>query len=414
MNYNCALLLCAIGHGDCMAKVPPLPSREKDFEKHFLGLYEKAARGGVFPRENLGLLINITGFSGCGKTTTAKTIINYLEENFALKKEKDILWVNRDNEISEVVFEKEPSIRGKGYGEVFEFYKKEKEALSPLVNQRMGEKITRVLSAGERVCIVDTMALMDFRVRVSLLSSVPSDTVSIDVWVHCLLDSSYYKEETQERLGLTLQEQLEINRQRGNKKSSMDVIGSNIVWDLLDSMIEGQGNTATTRAKSHYLIPVRHGRRDLMFESLKYLLKELMEEKGSALGKGVALPPLLEDGPKEDMSLIHLVRPPRENGGDEVSNHSRLKRFFKKHNYMVSLTPFGNTKHVLCCKYIDKKNKLMKYKWAREARGAGFVIEGSRVVQIKQPLNRCVEALSMWPKAWTLPKTWVQYGTLNF
>ncbi|KAK3887341.1 hypothetical protein Pcinc_008605 [Petrolisthes cinctipes] len=65
MDQDTARLLCAVRHGDMLAKVPPVVSKEEDFEVLMLGKEEeeKGECGGVFLPNNLGLLVNVTGFS---------------------------------------------------------------------------------------------------------------------------------------------------------------------------------------------------------------------------------------------------------------------------------------------------------------------------------------------------------------
>lgn len=374
-----ARLLCAVRHGDSMAKSPPQYVDDR-FEETMLSEY---SNGSIFPKNNKGLLINVTGFSGCGKSTLARQTLQFLEEKYNLKLGVDVFWINRDRLTLDVVATEEPHLNER---EAFGYYQRNKERLSPRVNAEINAKLTEVLAAGERVCILDTMALMNPHVRNVILKNVPRDTVTIELWAH-RRETSYSEEEASRRRGgMTLAQQLSINSR--NVTSDMDVIGSAVAWDALNSVMENRYTQGGPSTKSMYVIPIGHNSY-LMRGQYIALLGRLMDERGSQ-----APPPLLSDD-TINTTLHELV-------SDLVASDmslERLKRFFKSHAFTVSIKEFGAKKCLVSIKYIDRQNKIMSHKWAREARGMGFVVdisdEASPFVEvIKRPLERCVEVLS--------------------
>nr|BDT63196.1 MAG: hypothetical protein [Hemigrapsus takanoi nimavirus] len=382
IDDQCAKALSALRYGDGMAKVPQVTVDSRDLLS--------SSSENVFRPDNLGLLINITGFSGCGKSTLSREIVDFLDDRYNLKEGKDVFWINRDTIVREVVGKEiNPVIDNKRA--VHEHYEANKTRLSPMVNQIIQNRIADVLVAAERVCILDTMALMNFNSRAQLLKSVPKNgpPVSIDVWTHRFPDSSYNEEESMQRMGISLQEQLAINSNNGNKRSAMDVFGSSISWAPLDSIMEnGAAPNENSAKRSLYTMPVGHGK-NLMRAHFFHLLTNLMDERSSLVS--CSPPPLL--GEEHDASLLTLVE--RLILGD--SSLKRLERFFETHNYTTNFKKIRDDGvYLFCVKYIDRLNKIMLPLWAREARGAGFLIDASanRVLKIKQPLDRCVEIVT--------------------
>ncbi|KAK3887340.1 hypothetical protein Pcinc_008604 [Petrolisthes cinctipes] len=232
------------------------------------------------------------------------------------------------------------------------------------------------------------MVLMSPFARKEILKSVPKNTIMVDVWAH-RRSTTYTEAEAMERMGLTLKEQQAVNIR--NTKSDMDVIGSDVKWDALDSRMEDRCSNGSKKA--HYMIPVGH-RAHLMRHQLMYLLTNLMDEREALrCRQKEPLPPVL-DAATTNLPLEELVT------GLVYSDHTleRMVRFFKTHNYICRLIRYGKEgeKVLVCIKYIDKLNRIMSHRWAREARGMGFLVDTSlpRVIMIKRPLMRCVEVLT--------------------
>lgn len=385
-DSDTAKLLCAVRHGDSMAKTPQqINDDDDDFEKHMLS----DCKADIFPPNNLGLLINVTGFSGCGKSTIAHQTINFLEEKYGLKLGRDVFWINRDNITLSIVAAENSSLNER---DAFNYYRNNKDRLSPRVNAEINARVSEVLSAGERVCILDTMALMSCTARRAILKNVPKDTITIDLWAHRRKDTYTEKEANCRLGGMTLAQQLAINSR--NITSDMDVIGSDVAWYALDSVMEDRFPAAASSSKSMYVLPIGHNKH-LMRDRYFALLGRLMDERDERIGRLQTLPPILSDDTR-NMTLHEIV------SGLIASDESleRFKRFFKSHSYTISTIKFDENMYLVSIKYIDKQNKIMSHKWAREARGMGFVIDvsvkGNPVVKkIKNSLERCVEVLSL-------------------
>jgi len=86
-----------------------------------------------------------------------------------------------------------------------------------------------------------------------------------------------------------------------------------------------------------------------------------------------------------DMTLIELVQTLMDRGGMDC-----LLEFFKQYHYTVSKYIPG----VVGIKYMDGINQIWRPKWAREARGRFYYVGGSKVITLKNALQRGIEVLT--------------------
>eukprot|EP01035_Chromulina_nebulosa_P028985 gene28985-38344_t len=90
--------------------------------------------------------------------------------------------------------------------------------------------------------------------------------------------------------------------------------------------------------------------------------------------------PILEE--TYDLNLTELVQ--------KLKDLSALEDFFGQHAYSVSKFIPG----VVGIKYIDGINQIWRPKWAREARGRFYHVEGVKVISLKDSLHRGIEILT--------------------
>ena len=90
--------------------------------------------------------------------------------------------------------------------------------------------------------------------------------------------------------------------------------------------------------------------------------------------------PVLED--TYDLNLTELVQ--------KLKDSDALEEFFVQHAYSVSKYIPG----AIGIKYVDGINKIWRPKWAREARGRFYYVDGAKVVSLKDSLHRGIEILT--------------------
>ena len=394
ISIGAAYLLVALRYGDFMGKLP-----KRDFIYHIQKQYERRLLfytiylPNIVLKRNNGLLINVTGCRGAGKTTLSEKLIQFIKENFKLEINEDVFYLNRHAVIREIVTKS--SLYNKEAGcDVYQVYEDNKHTFTELVNRELQNRVTNILSA-QRICILDTTAMMDYRARKNILANVHPDTLRVDLWATRFPDTSIERG-TRKKMKMIVEQERNVNGK--SEMTPMDPIGFNIYWTQVESLLEDNeiiclDKCTNNKFKSHFTIPVGHECRFTM-PAVKILLNNILTSRQTK-SERYKPPPLLEES--IEMSLHQLV--------ERLANQNSLehmKIFFEAHSYAYTcqevLAP--GKAYTVCVKYIDRKNRLWKPEWAREARGRGFLLwkeEGEelfKVYDFKISLPRCVELLT--------------------
>lgn len=414
MTYKALKLLVALRYGDSKGKIGSdgkhgyvNPTIQERFESLILN-YDASTHDQEFMGK--GLLINITGFSGSGKTHLANELIEYLVTEHRLILGKDVVYISRDKIVNDIVSKGlfrcafccdlvsvpvfyNPYIyvffsTETGQEEdVFSLYKSNKAYFSPKVNRIIEKTITDYINA-ERICIVDSMACMNPFVRKEFYKNISASAATrIDLMAFRFPDT-FTDEETLERKGVTAEEQRAINDTGG--VDQFDVIGKNVKWHKLHSVMESRDTYLVDDSnpyQSHFCIPVCHNSNIMRKYVKETLLKRIIESRSN--GVDFTVPPTIVES--SDMSLKELIERLMKTRGGLTT----MSRFFKAHNYHFTVQDIDGDCVAICVKYIDKANRLWIPRWTREARGAGFLIfRNNKVIEIKKTLPRCVEVLT--------------------
>lgn len=373
LTKGAAHLMVALRYGDHHGKIPlaEFDHRvQQEYENKLLGFVTMPPD--IMEGINKGILITVTGYSGTGKTTRARQLIRWMCYNFGFIENIDVFHVNRDNIIKEL------------WGS-HEEYRSDLRANAPIANRNIQNRVNDILAA-HRVCILDTMGMMNRYFRTTVLADIHHSILRVDLWTYRYPDT-FTEEETQTRMGMTIAEQRNINR--SGVTNLMDPVGSDIKWVEVENLMETAtgGIECSNTKQAHFSLPIGH-KTYLGADASLFLLKNILRRRPSELPP----PPLLE----EDMSLHQLVERLLAHGLDA------MKFFFESHAYSYTcqeaLAP--GRAYTVCIKYIDKKNRLWKPKWCREARGAAFLLwknEDSDVFEVhplKISLPRCVEVMT--------------------
>ena len=405
-------LLCGLRMGDCMARKPFVNfdyEKQHAFENAVMRDFDYSKKP-LYPDMSKGVLISIQGYSGNGKTRLAHKIIKHLNDRYGLEAEKDVIYVNRDAIMLQVVAreliakegnttysEDIPIVYGDNhrdisfgnrvisYGEAYAYYKANHSILSWQINKIVKQKIQDALVA-ERICIVDTMATLNALSRNKIFPTIASDCLRVFVWVH-RDPGTFTEKECNDRRGLTRSDQVSINR---DKQDFKNPIGYNIPWKVMTSITEDRRmrnrQDDESKFRPHFTLPIGFNS-DLMWNNLCRIFDYATSIRSPSP------PPLIKD--TLDMSLKDLIHHLINNKDIGIEG---MLSFFRNHNYLVKFKDYENL-HTLIIKYIDGINNLWKPRWAREARGRGYVIlddydKEKKVIEIKKGLLRGAELLT--------------------
>ena len=396
-------LLCSLRKGDMESRKPSEPFNQV-LQNVFTNEMQNDFNGWECDStidKNLGVLISIQGYSGNGKTTAALKIIEYLKNKFGMKKDTDVIHVNRDVIMLKMVATEILANEGKSvvnipvsygenqnnisyhdrvitYREAYNYYKNNKSRLSHPLNIKVNREINDALLAG-RICIVDTMATLSTEIRKDIFPKLIKDCLKIFVWVH-RDPKTFTNEECMVRRGVNIQDQNNvINIDYQDFKNP---IGYNINWLEMSSLTEyGAAKLASKDIvktfKPHFSLPIGFNS-PLMWRSLYLLLDNVLIPKTNRL-------PLLKE--TLSTSLKDLVYQLVRDGGLEG-----MQLFFKEHKYITNLLRYDHC-NIVTIAYIDGQN-VWKPRWAREARGRAYAILKDEVKEIKKNLMRGAELLT--------------------
>ena len=398
-------MLCAVNYGDGMGKKPQTDvNYKKVMRKLMLSTADddEAMETGDHQSSHLlmdphcmGILINVTGKSGSGKSTFSTKLVKYLND----QQVDNVVLIQRDECVRRVVTEflhagKRPS-KNLTKKEIYKIFKdnhaKLKGPVSSMISGIVGTSL-----AFNSVVILDTMAIMDPQHRGNLLNAhVMPGTCVLDLWMH-RGESTYTNEQSLEHIGKTKKDHIDFNAEHNGYSTDWNVFGEKINWRELSSIIEtrrvennGKGGGDDFKKRPVMTLPVNvervHGK-SCVFEILKNLLearRRAMEAVQCVTNSTTAIDWSLKD------LLSYLVA--------QDPSMKYMKKFFKALQFSITINE-QNGLYGVCIKYIDPINHLIQPNWAREARGKGFIINTSTtpasVVVVKDCLQRTVEILT--------------------
>jgi hypothetical protein len=333
-----------------------------------------------------GVLIMIQGSSGQGKTTMSHNIRQHL-----LRKGVRVTIFNRDTymvNITRRYMNKDPvaqeDITGAIYREALTYYVSCDKKWAREINTKVRKGVEYELLHGN-VVILDTLATM-YMHHCDLIPEIARHALRIAIWVHRA--TAFTTDETMNRLGCTLEEQININKTR--PQDFTNPIGKGLDWSNLVSITEDQDKDAY-KDKNAYKRPhftMTTGWSELMDDQFDHLMDIV---SGNHRAQNIiARPPSIDD--TMNASLLDLVRHLYSRGGIKL-----LKEFFEYNHYIIKVEEFEDAvlRYVIVIKYIDGINQFWKPRWAREARGRGYAIsrEGD-VYEVKSSLIRGAELLT--------------------
>lgn len=380
-------LICALRVGDSLA-IQGENNEEKDYIVSSQNQFREAispatAYSSFISSHNLtkGVLIMVRGNSGQGKTTLAHKIKKFLA---ALGVHVAVF--NRDAymiNITRKYMGKDPIadelITGDVYREAFNHYSSCDKKWAREINAKLRNDIEGELLMGN-VVILDTLATM-YMHNCDIIPEIAQHTLRIAIWTH--RSKLFTEDEAMSRLGCTVEEQIDINRNRPQDFSNP--LGKGLDWSNLVSMTESVEYNTKEYKQPHFTMVT--GWSCIMDHQLEHLLTTISGIYDAQ--STIARPPSMED--TTTMTLLELVTFLYTTGGMTL-----LTEFFQYNNYTMKVEKFDDMlQYVFVIKYIDGLNQIWKPRWAREARGRGYAInrEGN-VYEVKSGLMRGAELLT--------------------
>lgn len=319
--------------------------------------------------KNKGVLIMVQGGSSVGKST----FVNNLTTKLGVDKVVHIMrdWymcyhtlknsgMNSNISKSDII----PSLYQPCYAKYIASNKKWAIAM----NNHMMKDIYEGLQMG-KIVIVDTMATMFDSIN-AIIPEIAGDAYRISFWLH--RNTIITESETSGRLGMTMKDQLAAH----GDTNLFNRFNNSISWKSMVSTTEG--------AEDHYTQP--HLSISVGWTGMKNnIIDHICDKILTMYQYNMSIPrvPVMEQ--TMDMTLIELVQTLMDTGGMDC-----LVEFFKQYHYTVSKHIPG----VVGIKYLDGINQIWRPKWAREARGRFYYVGGSKVVALKDTLQRGIEVLT--------------------
>lgn len=329
-----------------------------------------------------GVLIMMQGNSGQGKSTMARKLKEHLQD-FGAK----VVIFSRDNYMVNISrkYMKKPSIdpseiTGAIYREALDYYVANKKQWANEINSKLRKDIKYNLLMGN-IVIVDTLSTM-YMHFCDIIPEIAQESLRIAVWLH--RSNEFTEDETMNRIGCTVEEQIKINKER--PQDFTNPIGGNLFWENLVSVTERSEINPKEYKKPHFQMVC--GWSGLMDSQLMHLMELVL---GNYKAQSViARPPCIEE--TVDMTLVQFISHLYKRGGIKL-----VKEMFEHTHFTIKIEEFNDVqlKYIVVVKYIDGINQLWKPRWAREARGRGYAINcSSEVYEIKNSLIRGAELLT--------------------
>ena len=381
-------LICALRVGDSLAIQGP-GQEEKDLVMSTQSQFREAISESVSQPAFMtshdttkGVLIMIQGSSGQGKTTLSHKIKQDL-----LSKGVGVSVFNRDTYMVNITrrhMNKDPvaqeDITGAIYREALTYYVECGKKWAREINFKVRKGVEYELLCGN-VVILDTLATM-YMHHCDLIPEIAQHALRVAIWVH--RPTAFTADEAMNRLGCTLEEQININQNR--PQDFTNPIGKGLEWGNLVSITEDKSQDKNAYKRPHFTMTTGwSGLMDGQFEHLMAIVSGNHEAQNI-----IARPPSIDD--TMNMSLLDLVRHLYSRGGIKL-----LKEFFEYNHYNIKVEEFEDDvlRYIIMIKYIDGINQLWKPRWTREARGRGYAINWTGdVYEIKSSLIRGAELLT--------------------
>lgn len=372
------------------------------------------------------LLINVTDQSGSGKTTFCNSLLKWMNDVMGLVEGRDVFHLQRNKFIEDVVNRSGYTPSQPSSSSVdptyYEIYKQHRDELSPRVNKTMNARVCEILAA-ERVCVLETVALLGHNTRRSLLCGVEnSDAIRVDV--HCVrYPDTFTEEETRVRPGVSVEDQRKINTLSDQGRSWADPLGTKLLWKELASQMEDYdrrvlfSSRGDSPYRSHFVLPpIAHlvGTTPTAIsgsparDAAGTLLRNLLVGRSDAL-LSPKLPPMVYESIDTPLHTVvdQLLNWCGHDSCEKALN--AMTRFFVSNGFQCTVKKYdtangeSSLRYTVCIKYLDGKNQMWKPLWAREARGAGFLLVPAEsqdvayrfeVMVLKRTLQRCAELLT--------------------
>ena len=316
-----------------------------------------------------GILIMLQGGSSNGKTTFANYLISMLGSDKTVHINRDWYMVHHTLKNSGMnpnitMSDISPSLYQLCYTKYIASNKKWAIAM----NNHMMKDIYEGLQMG-LIVIVDTLATMFDSIN-AIIPEIASNAYRISFWLH--RNTMITESETSGRLGMTMKDQLAAH----GETNLYNRFNTSIGWRHMVSTTESSEDNYT---QPHLSISV--GWTGMKNNIINHICDKIL----TMYQYNMSIPrvPVMEQ--TMDMTLIELVQTLMDTDGMDC-----LLEFFKQYHYTVSKYIPG----VVGIKYIDGINQIWRPKWAREARGRFYYVGGSKVIGLKDSLQRGIEVLT--------------------
>jgi len=341
-------MLYVLRYGDLLSIKPSSP--EYVITKLQLDEKESIYTDNVIPPlQKRGFLILIQGGSSAGKTKFSEKISKFFQNPVIVNRDEYIIKYVQDEITKKNIDVITPEI----YREYYNLYNKSEN--KEIVNHMMRNTIEQVLMKGE-VCIVDTIATMHDAIT-SIIPDCALHAFRMSIWIN---RNQLITDSDSKRLGIDLKKQIEFY---GNVDIFNPLQFTNIKWNKVKTITEDF--KSDTKIYPYLSITINWNYDKLFI--IEHIINQLSSLTNSCENF-------------DDKNLLELIK---------IKGNSVIQ-FFKDNNYIVN----EKIPNVIGVKYKDGINNIWKPKWAREARGRFYYINGNDVIELKNSLQRGAEILT--------------------
>lgn len=356
-------MLFVLRTGDQLAMTPSSDDFRVDIEPGDADYFNTLFSEISFPK-NKGILIIVQGGSSSGKSSFSHNLINYFGKDKSIYVNRDWYMVHWTLKMTNSTFDEiNPTLYQSCYKKYIDSGKK----WAPQINNHMMNDIHEGLQQG-KIVIVDTLATM-FDAIEGIIPSIANDSYRISFWLH--RNQLITENETKNRLGMELSAQLSAH----GDTTLYNPYNKHINWIKMISATEGEEKEENP-FKAHLSISV--GWTGIKQNIINHLSDKILGMY--AYNQSITRVPILQQ--TYDMTLVELVQ--------KLNNLNAIDEFFSQYSYIVSKYVPGT----VGIKYIDGMNQIWRPKWAREARGRFYYVDGDKVIPLKDTLQRGIEILT--------------------